>query len=243
MYTFTGCSGYHYDGWKRAFYPEDLSKKEWLPYYAKHFKTVEINNSFYRMPTEKKLKNWHDITPGNFRFTMKGSRYITHRKKLVYDDKVKSGLKNFFDILENLEGKTGCVLWQLPGNLHRNDEKLDRFCSLLSSDFKNVMEFRHNSWFTEPVYDILNKHDIGYCMLSAPEGLPEEVLATSDTGYVRFHGKDNWYDYKYSREELNEWAQKLKKLSARRIYLYFNNDAHANAPENAKQMREELGES
>lgn len=242
MYTFTGCSGYHYDHWKEAFYPAELGKKEWLPYYAERFKTVEINNTFYGLPDREKVKNWHDITPGNFRFTMKGSRYITHTKKLVNDEKVKSGVQTFYDAIEPIGGKLGCILWQLPGNLHRNDDKLDDFCAFLSSDFKNVMEFRHISWFTDPVYEILKNHDVGFCIVSAPGDLPEETVATTDTGYIRFHGKNNWYDYHYSREELKEWSDRLKDMSVRRIYLYFNNDAQAYAPENAQQMREELGE-
>lgn len=242
MYTFTGCSGYHYDHWREQFYPAELSKKEWLPYYAEHFKTVEINNTFYGLPDKKKVANWHEITPGNFRFTMKGSRYITHTKKLVNDNKVKSGVKRFYEAIEPIGGKLGCILWQLPGNLHRNDEKLEKFCSLLSTDFKNVMEFRHESWFTEPIYDILKKHKVGYCILSAPGGLPEGIHTPTDTAYVRFHGKDNWYDYHYSEKELEEWRDKLDNVSVRRVYLYFNNDAHGYAPENAKQMKELLNE-
>lgn len=240
MYTFTGCSGFHYDAWKGKFYPEDLTKKEWLGHYSKHFNTVEINHSFYQMPKEKDLKNWHSITPRHFRFTMKGSQYITHRKKLVNDEKVRSGVKNFYDVVEVLKGKLGCILWQLPGNLHRNDEKLDTFCKILSNNFKNVIEFRHLSWFTEPVMEILEKHDVGYCILSAPDELPEQTVVTSDTAYVRFHGKEEWYVYDYSDKELEEWADKLKRLSARRIYLYFNNDANANAVKNAMKMQELL---
>lgn len=242
MYTFTGCSGYHYDDWKELFYPKELTTGEWLPYYAKHFKTVEINNSFYRMPKKKTLQKWYGQVPGNFRFTMKGSRYITHRKKLVDDEKVRDGVKNFYEVVEVLGGKLGCILWQLPGNLHRNDEKLDTFCSRLSTNFKNVMEFRHTSWFTEPVMEILSKHGVSYCMISAPNDLPEEIMTTTDTGYVRFHGKEEWYRYDYSDEELQDWSAQLQSLSAKRVYLYFNNDAHAHAVKNGQKMRELLQE-
>lgn len=243
MHTFTGCSGFHYKDWKGIFYPEELSTGEWLPFYARHFKTVEINNSFYRMPKKETLQKWYGQTPGNFRFTMKGSRYISHRKKLVDDENMRSGLKNFYDVIEVLGGKLGCVLWQLPGNLHRNDEKLDAFCSRVSADFKNVLEFRHTSWFTEPVIAILRKHNVSYCMLSAPDNLPEQIEATTDTGYVRFHGKKDWYVYDYSEKELSEWADKLQALSARRVFLYFNNDYEAKAVSNAQKMRQLLGEN
>ncbi|HEX6982026.1 MAG TPA: DUF72 domain-containing protein [Balneolaceae bacterium] len=242
MYTFTGCSGFHYDDWKRLFYPEELSKSEWLPYYAEHFKTVEINNSFYRIPKKKTLEKWHGQTPGNFRFTMKGNRYITHRKKLVDDEHMRERLKFFYEVIEVLEGKLGCVLWQIPGNLHRKDEKLEKFCSRLSPDFKNVMEFRHKSWFVEPVMEILKKHNVSYCILSAPDNLPEQFITTSDTAYVRFHGKKEWYRYNYSDKELKEWSDRIKELKAERVYLYFNNDYEAHAVFNGQKMRELLDE-
>src|SRR5690625_4414701 len=237
MYTFTGCSGFHYDEWKERFYPSDLSKDEWLPYYAEHFNTVEINNSFYNLPEAEKLKTWHARTPGNFRFSMKGSRYVTHAKKLVNDDNMRNGVKKFYKAVENLKGKLGCVLWQLPGNQHRDEEKLDQFCSLLSTNFKNVMEFRHPSWFEDSIFEILANHGVSYCIISAPDDLPEQVCATTDTAYVRFHGKDEWYDYTYSEKEIKEWGPKLQELSVRRMYLYFNNDVEARAVKNAQQMQ------
>jgi uncharacterized protein YecE (DUF72 family) len=242
MITFTGCSGYYYDDWKGKFYPEELSKDEWLPYYAKHFKTVEINNSFYSLPNSNKLKNWHEQTPGNFRFSMKGSRYITHQKKLVNDEDLREGIKKFYGAVETLKGKLGCILWQLPGNLHRHNKKLDEFCSLLSRKFKNVIEFRHESWFTDDIFEILANHDVSYCILSAPDDLPETIHTTTDTAYVRFHGKTDWYNYNYSNDEINKWSSNLKQISARRIYLYFNNDAEANAVKNAGLMKEKLEE-
>lgn len=243
MYTFTGCSGFHYKHWKSAFYPEELSEKEWLPYYAEHFKTVEINHSFYSLPKEKELLHWYEQTPGHFRFTMKGSRYITHMKKLVDDKDLRAGLKKFYGAIEPLQGKLGCVLWQLPGNLHRNDEKLNTFCSLLSSNIKNVIEFRHQSWFTEEVLEILKERQVSYCIISAPDDLPEYIKASTDTAYVRFHGKTDWYQYEYSNNELSTWAERIKELSVKRTYLYFNNDAEARAPANAQQMQKLLDEN
>lgn len=237
MYTFTGCSGFHYDDWKDTFYPSDLTKEEWLSYYAQYFKTVEINNSFYSLPEADKLKKWHEQTPGNFRFSMKGSRYVTHMKKLINDSDVREGVKKFYHAVEPLQGKLGCVLWQLPGNQHRDDEKLEDFCSLLSSNFKNVIEFRDLSWFQDPVFEILENHDISYCIISAPDDLPEDIRATTDTAYVRFHGKSDWYNYNYSKKEIKEWQQKLQNINARRIYLYFNNDVKVRAVKNAKSMK------
>ncbi|HYW33818.1 MAG TPA: DUF72 domain-containing protein [Balneolaceae bacterium] len=240
MYTFIGCSGFHYDGWKGIFYPEELPKEQWLSFYAEHFKSVEINNSFYRLPQADTLKKWYEQTPGHFRFSMKGSRYVTHMKKLVDDEDLHEGIKKFYEVVETLRGKLGCVLWQLPGNLHRHDEKLKNFCSLLSSDVKNVIEFRHESWFVDPVFEILEAHNVSYCIISAPEALPDIVRSTNDTAYVRFHGTSEMYDYAYSDDEIKDWSCKLQALSVRRIYVYFNNDYEASAVKNAKSMNREF---
>ncbi len=240
MTKFIGCSGFHYDDWKGKFYPEDLSKDEWLPYYAEHFQTVEINNSFYGLPSEKTLENWHKQTPRHFKFTMKGSRYVTHQKKLVNDENMREAVKIFYERVEKLRGKLGCVLWQLPGNLHRNDEKLKNFCSFLSSDFKNVIEFRHESWFDDKIYRMMKKQNVGFCILSAPDTLPETPAVTTDTAYVRFHGKDEWYVYDYSNRELKEWAERIEDLSAERVYCYFNNDTEAKAVKNAQFLQKKL---
>lgn len=240
MNVFAGCSGFHYKHWKGSFYPDDMPEEEWLSYYTRHFQTVEINRSFYSLPKEKDLKNWYEQTPAHFRFTMKGSRYITHMKKLVPDKDLSTGLTHFYKSAEILEGKLGCVLWQLPGNLHRDDDKLERFCSMLSPGFKNVIEFRHDSWFTDAVFDILAHNEVSYCIISAPDNLPELVRSTTDTGYIRFHGKKDWYHYFYSEQEIDDWCQKLKGLNVRRMWIYFNNDAEAWAPKNALRMLQKL---
>lgn len=242
MNTFTGCSGFHYDHWKGSFYPERLPKNKWLSFYAEHFKTVEINHSFYKLPKVETLQKWHRETPDSFRFTMKGSRYISHMKKIVDDEDVREGLQRFYKIVSELKEKLGCVLWQLPGNQHRDDEKLKNFCTLLSDRFNNVLEFRHTSWFTEPVFNILENQGVGYCVISAPEDLPELTRVTTDVGYVRFHGKKEWYRYDYSDKELHEWSNNIKQMNARDIYIYFNNDAEAFAVKNALKIKEKLKE-
>lgn len=232
--TFFGCSGFHYKDWKGKFYPEGLPEKDWLGYYAEKFQSVEINSSFYHIPKKNTLEKWHQSTPGHFRFTMKGSRYITHQKKL---NDVAESVKYFYEVVDTLRGKLGCVLWQLPGNLHLNMDKLKSFCATLSNDYKNVIEFRHISWFTEEVYEVLAKNDIILCMVSAPGNLPEVLEKTAETAYVRFHGKGEWYNYLYTKKELEGWRNNLKKLNVRRIYAYFNNDWNANAPRNCKELK------
>jgi uncharacterized protein YecE (DUF72 family) len=233
--TFIGCSGFHYADWKKKFYPENLPKKNWLAYYTEHFNTVEINNTFYKMPGEKLFLDWKEKTPREFKFTIKANRYFTHQKKLNTDSDFQDSFYSFNDTLKALGTSLGCVLWQLPGNLHRNDQKLEDICKLLGKDNSHVFEFRHNSWFDQSVYEILEKYNVSFCMLSAPGKLPEDVRNTTETAYLRFHGKKTWYNYHYSDEELDNWKHKLKDLkNASELYVYFNNDHQAYAVENAK---------
>ncbi len=237
MAYYVGCSGYHYKDWRGKFYPEDLKKEKWLEYYAEHFNTVEINNTFYQIPEKKTLKEWVKITPDGFRFTVKGSRYITHMKKLKDPEE---HLDNFYDGIEPIKEKTGVILWQLPGNLHKNEEKIENFCRLLDRDFLNVIEFRHSSWFTEDIYNLLAGYDVITCSLSAPDDLPEFLEDRTKKVYLRFHGKEEWYKYKYSEEELEGWADRMKRSRAKDYYVYFNNDVGANSVENALMLKEVL---
>ncbi len=241
MKLFIGCSGFHYRHWIKKFYPEQLPKNKWLEYYAEHFNTVEINNTFYKMPEEKTLLDWKIKTPADFKFTIKANRFLTHQKKLITDDDFRESFHSFIATVSKLEEKLGCILWQLPGNQGIDIEKLDNFCRLLDSKIPHFIEFRNLSWFVKETHDVLSEHGIGYCMLSAPKPLPEEVTATSSTGYLRFHGKTAWYNYHYKENELDDWVQKLKKLQLTgELYIYFNNDNNAWAVENAKYIRSQL---
>lgn len=230
-----GCSGWHYDDWKGVFYPKELPKSKWLPYYAGKFNTVEINNSFYQLPKKDTFRKWYEQSPEHFRFSVKGSRYITHLKKL---NDIKKPLHNFYDHASLLEEKLGCVLWQLPPNLHKDVERLKGFCQSVSSDFKNVIEFRHKSWFTNKVYDVLAENKVAFCIISTPE-FPETAKSTADFAYVRLHGKSSdWYKYDYSNEELQHWNRKIKALKVKELYAYFNNDYDANAVRNCQTLME-----
>lgn len=235
MKVHIGCSGWNYKEWQGEFYPEKLAKKNWLEYYSEKFDTVEVNNTFYRFPKEEHLENWRETVPEDFLFTLKGSRYVSHMKKLKG---VKESVQKFSDAAHLLKEKLGCILWQLPPNLHRNDEKLENFCKDLNSKDKNVIEFRHGSWYDQGVYEILSKHGVSFCAISSPE-FSEEMITTNQIGYLRFHGKGkNWYDYLYSEKELEEWYQKIEKKDLKEIYIYCNNDINANAPKNALQLKE-----
>jgi len=235
MTNYIGCSGFSYDDWKGEFYPEDVPKKKWLEYYAKKFNSVEINSSFYHLPKEKTLKDWHERVPGNFRFTLKGSRFVTHMKKL---NQTGEAVKNFYERAAFLKGKLGCILWQLPGNQHKDTEKLKKFCKVLSSDFRNVIEFRHNSWYDPEVYDVMRQKGVIFCVISAPVGLSEEAMKTAGPVYMRFHGRGDWYRHLYTQEELKHWARKLNELEPEKIFAYFNNDFRAYAPRNAAMFKD-----
>lgn len=234
MRNYTGCSGYAYESWRGRFYPRDTPRKNWLEYYAGTFDTVEINSTFYRLPEETTLKNWHGQVPGNFRFTLKGSRYVTHLKKL---NRTEAAVREFTNRAALLKGKLGCILWQLPANQHKDVAKLETFCRALSRNFRNVLEFRDNSWFDQEVYDVLAHYGVIFCVVSAPDGIRGDVVKTASRVYARFHGPTAWYRGEYSREELRRWAEKLKGAKSRQIYAYFNNDHLACAPRNAAMLK------
>ena len=232
MKTYIGCSGYYYNHWKGRFYPPTLSKKQWLVFYAQHFNTVEINNTFYKMPVEKTLQNWYDITPADFVFSLKGFRYITHQKKLSYDNDLLDYVDQFLRTASTLKEKSGPILWQFPGSFKMNIPKLEKFCTLLSHDFDHVFEFRDVSWFTLGVYEVLEKYRHSLCIVSAPGNIPEVFKATSPTAYVRFHGKFSWYNDLYNEQDLQWWKRELELLPAQKLYAFFNNDTNAYAINN-----------
>jgi uncharacterized protein YecE (DUF72 family) len=242
MQVHIGCSGFHYDHWREKFYPEDLAKTKWLEYYAGHFKTVEINNSFYRMPTEKTVKNWYSVTPEKFIFSVKGPQYITHRKKLSVDEPMQSYLTQFQKIVSFLGEKTGPILWQLPGYYNPNPQKFEIFCKLISKDFDHIFEFRNDKWFNNEIYNILQKYGLGLCIVSSPK-VQGVVKATSETAYIRLHGKGSMYSDNYSDQDLVEWKNKLVKLDAKKLFAYFDNDANAYAVYNAKTLAKMFGDN
>lgn len=239
---FVGCSGYYYDHWKEIFYPLDLPKNRWLPFYAQHFNTVEINSSFYHLPQDSSVINWYNITPGNFIFTLKGYRYITHLKKLLGDASVIEMVDVFQKKAYLLKDKLGCILWQLPGSQKADMKKLESFCKLLDTSIPQVFEFRHLSWFTPEVYALVKNYKCSVCTLSAPDNLPETISTVSSVAYIRFHGKNGWYDDNYSNDQLNAWVEKLKHVSVNSIYAYFNNDFHGFAVNNGIYFSKKLEE-
>ena len=226
-----GTSGWHYEHWRGRFYPEKLTKAEWLEFYATHFTTVELNNSFYRLPSEAAFTTWHDFSPANFIFAVKVSRFITHIRRLKNSEEA---VEKFVSRAKILGEKLGPLLYQLPPNMQRSDEVLESFLITLPQGMKHVFEFRHHSWFEERVFEILHRYDMGFCIFDMPS-LTCPLIATADFAYIRFHGSSGLYFSCYSDEELADWAKKLANLAVnlKAVYIYFNNDAEAFAVRNA----------
>lgn len=238
---FIGTSGWHYDHWRERFYPGDLPKSKWLDYYARSFSTVELNNSFYHLPSEKAFAGWRDSSPDGFLFSVKVSRFITHMKKLR---NVEEPVENFLSRARILENKLGPLLYQLPPNLHRRDELLESFMKGLPPGLTHVFEFRHESWLCKEVFDFMRRYNAGLCIFDMPDfEVPLEV--TADFAYVRFHGSSAMYGSCYSDDELDQWAKRIAGLSRdlKAAYIYFNNDAEAFAVKNALALARKLGGS
>jgi uncharacterized protein YecE (DUF72 family) len=232
---YVGCSGWHYEHWRGLYYPGKLPKSEWLPFYARQFGTVELNNSFYRLPSEKAFTSWRETTPDGFVFAVKVSRFITHIKRLRNLD---SAVETFLSRAALLRQKLGPLLYQLPPNMKRNDELLRNFLSSLSPKYRHVIEFRHESWIDDNVFEILRGHNIGLCVFDMPD-FSCPLVATADFAYVRFHGREGLYSSCYSDEELSQWAGRISGLgrNVKTTYIYFNNDAAAFAVKNAVTLK------
>jgi uncharacterized protein YecE (DUF72 family) len=228
---YIGTSGWHYEHWRGLFYPDGLPKAKWLDFYSRHFNTVELNNSFYRLPSEAAFASWYSSTPANFTFAVKVSRFITHIKRLK---DTEEPVANFLDRAKILKEKLGPLLYQLPPSMHRDDKRLESFLSVLPPGLKHVLEFRHRSWLDEGVFEILRRHKVGLCVFDMPE-LTCPLAATANFAYIRFHGSTGLYSSSYSDQELAGWAKGLGGLApeVKAAYIYFNNDAEAFAVKNA----------
>ena len=234
MEYYIGTSGWVYPHWRGVFYPPKLPQSKWLDFYTGHFPTVELNNSFYRLPSEQAFAKWRDTSPDGFVYAVKVSRFITHIKRLK---NVEEPIETFLSRARHLNEKLGPLLYQLPPNMHRNDERLDAFLSLLRGGLRHVVEFRHESWLDEGVFNILRRHNVGFCVFDMP-GLPCPLMATADFAYIRFHGSSGLYFSCYSDEELEGWARKISALAKKldTVYIYFNNDAEGFAIRNARSL-------
>jgi len=238
MRVHIGTSGWVYAHWKGVFYPDGLPQSRWLEFYGQHFATVELNNSFYQLPSEKSFTAWRQRTPAGFVYAVKVSRLITHFRRMR---NTEEALGNFLSRARILGDKLGPLLYQLPPNMTRNEVLLESFLETLPADLCHVFEFRNESWFDEGVYGLLRKHNVGFCIYDMP-GSTTPLVVTADFAYIRFHGGDAMYGSCYTADELDEWAERIERLGQglRSFYIYFNNDAEAFAVANARTLATRL---
>lgn len=234
-----GTSGYVYRHWRKGvFYPEGLPQRDELGYYATRFRTVELNNPFYRLPTPEMFDRWRDTTPPGFQFAVKASRYITHIKRLR---NVSDELALFLDRAGRLGPKLGPILFQLPPNQQIDLDRLRAFLALLPEDRRSVLEFRHPSWHIREVYQCLTEHGAALC-IPVGGGLHPDRVTTAPFTYLRMHrGREPAGGF--TREELSAWAAQIRALrsAGKEAYVYFNNDWEGFAVRDAMILQDLLG--
>lgn len=235
---YVGTSGWSYSGWRGLFYPHGLPSSEWLKFYSSRFPTVELNASFYRLPTRQAFRRWHDAVPDDFQFSVKASRYITHIKRL---QDVTEPLKTFLVRASILEHKLGVILYQLPPGLVRDDGLLEAFLPMLPQNIRHAIEFRSATWYRDRVYDILRQYNVAFCVHDFQR---QEVPAvgTADFAYFRFHGTSGRYAGSYSDADLDRWAGEIKRIGQglKAVYAYFNNDIGGEAVNDAVRLSERM---
>ncbi|GAC1411768.1 MAG: DUF72 domain-containing protein [Burkholderiaceae bacterium] len=227
---YVGCSGWFYWRWRGDFYPETLPTNQWFSHYASHFKTVELNASFYSWPTETAVKTWiKQAGEQKFIYTVKVCELITHVKRF---DGVKTLVKDFGFIADLLGTHMGCFLFQFAPSFQYSTTRLKAILSQLDHTRRNVLEFRHASWWNEDVFAALRETGTIFCSCSGPR-LPDQLVKTADDIYLRLHGTKQWYRHDYSEEELSVWSERIHESGAKRVWVYFNNDYEGFATKNA----------
>ena len=232
-----GTSGYHYKHWVGKFYPPKTPPSKMLEYYMRHFDTLELNNSFYRLPTIEAFESWRDATPPNFIFAVKASRFITHNKKLKDPG---NALENLLPRAEHLGGKLGPVLFQLPPKWKVNLERLKALLEILPREHRYTFEFREPSWMTAEVHSLLRRYNAAFCIYELA-GYRSPCKVTADFAYVRLHGPTaGKYQGSYSKAQLREWARRLDQWSTslKAVYIYFDNDEAGFAAQNALELKQ-----
>jgi uncharacterized protein YecE (DUF72 family) len=236
-----GCAGWAYPHWRERFYPKGLPQRRWLSHYAERYDTVEVNSTFYRLASPTGVKTWVEQTPPGFVFTVKASRYLTHRKRLKG---ISPYIKSFYDPLEALADarKLGPTLWQLPESFHRDDERLEGAIKALPKG-RHAFEFRHASWFDEQVYELLRKHRIALVISDeASRWVSTPHVRTADWTYIRLHHGRRGRQGNYSKSEIETWARRISQWRREtEVYVYLNNDWEGYALRNAKLLKDLLG--
>jgi uncharacterized protein YecE (DUF72 family) len=235
-----GCSGWNYPHWRERVYPRGVPPSRWLGHYARMFDTVEVNSTFYRLASPKAVAAWVEQTPDDFVFSLKASRFLTHMKRLTDMDR---GVKRFYERIEALTGtpKLGPIVWQLPENFHRDDDRLAGALAGLPPG-RHCFEFRHRSWFVPEVYDLLRKHEVALVIGDHPSRPFQSHEMTTDWTFVRFHHGARGRRGNYSDGELDTWARRIAQWRRRlEVFAYFNNDWEGFAVRNARRLKRLLG--
>jgi uncharacterized protein YecE (DUF72 family) len=232
-----GCSGWFYWDWKGKFYPDDLATRDWFSHYARNFATVELNAPFYSWPTIATVQTWQrQAREQRFIYTVKVCELITHIKRF----KGTKGLIADFGFIADMLGPTmGCFLFQLPPSFQYSPARLKAILSQLDHRRRNVVEFRHASWWNKTVFAAFSATGTIFCSCSGPK-LPDELIRTADEVYIRFHGTQQWYRHDYSEQELSVWTKRILEGNVRRVWAYFNNDRNGHAIRNAKALLNQL---
>ena len=232
-----GCSGFHYKEWKEEFYPKGLPQRQWFSFYTRHFNTLELNVTFYRFPSLKSLQDWYNKAPDGFSFSAKVPRSITHYKKFV---ETESMMADFYAMLqEGLKEKLSCVLFQLPPSFSYNEEKLETILSHIDGSFKNVIEFRHESWWREDVKQALAKKKVSFCGVSFPKIAIDDAVINMPRCYYRFHGVPVLFHSEYEPAFIEKiYRQINSNEKVKEAFIYFNNTASLAALHNAKYFQQ-----
>ncbi|HKV32466.1 MAG TPA: DUF72 domain-containing protein [Candidatus Dormibacteraeota bacterium] len=227
-----GCSGWSYPHWRKLFYPDKMPAREHFAFYAQHFNTVELNNSFYRQPPREQFEAWREQAPPGFLFAVKGSRYVTHIKRLAVE---KTSIDLVVDAAVGLGDKLGPILFQLQANFHLDLQRLGHFVAMLPAGVRFTLEFRHDSWLVPAVFDLLRAHRIALCIPDHPK-MPKSLEITSDFTYIRMHLPPR--GLAYGRSALEPWANRVGdwRRGGLDVFVYFNNDMEGHAVSDAQAL-------
>jgi uncharacterized protein YecE (DUF72 family) len=232
MNPYVGTSGYSYKEWKGTFYPEKLADKQMLQYYGERFRSVEINNTFYRMPKASVLETWAAAVSADFKFVLKASQRITHHQRLKDADDSVSYL---LDVAGVLGERLGPLLFQLPPDLRKDAPRLRDFLALLPPNRRLAFEFRHQSWFDDEVFGILRDHQAALCIAEAENDLEIPLVSTADWGYLRLRRPD------YGDAELKAWAERVRQQGWRDAFIFFKHEDEGKGPQMARRFLELAG--
>jgi len=229
MNLYVGTSGYSYKEWKGTFYPEDLPDKQMLHFYGERFRSVEINNTFYRMPKASVLEAWANDVPADFKFVLKASQRITHMQRLK---DTKDSVSYLLDVSGVLKQRLGPLLFQLPPNMPKDATRLSDFLGLLPLDRRVALEFRHQSWFDDEIFGLLRKYQAVLCIAEAENNLEIPFVSTADWGYLRLRRPD------YGDQELSDWMKRVQQQPWKDAFIFFKHEDEGKGPEMAKRFLE-----